>query len=82
MEQSLIRLPRVKTKTAVPRSSIYDLMAQGKFPLPVPIGVRRVAWIESEIDEWIAKQIQQRKPRARFKAKPSPQPLKVKRVKP
>jgi prophage regulatory protein len=54
---TIIRLPSVKSKTGWSRSSIYSLMAQGKFPAPVSLGSRAVGWVESEIDQWIASRI-------------------------
>ncbi|WP_258168447.1 AlpA family transcriptional regulator [Paraburkholderia sp. BL21I4N1] len=35
-------------------STVYRYLAAGKFPKPVEIGGGRVAWLESEIDAWIA----------------------------
>ncbi|EOB9987240.1 helix-turn-helix transcriptional regulator [Escherichia coli] len=32
---------------------IYHLINQNRFPSPVKIGARSVAFIESEVDEWI-----------------------------
>ncbi|ELE9684371.1 AlpA family phage regulatory protein, partial [Enterobacter kobei] len=32
---------------------IYRLISEGRFPAPVKIGTRAVAFVESEIDEWI-----------------------------
>ena len=49
----LIRRPEVIAKVGLQTSQIYDLIAEGRFPTPVPIGARAVAWLESEIDAWI-----------------------------
>ncbi|MDA8159127.1 MAG: AlpA family transcriptional regulator [Desulfobacteraceae bacterium] len=49
----LIRRPLVEQRTGLSRSSIYARMAEGTFPLAVPLGGRAVAWIEDEIDEWV-----------------------------
>lgn len=53
----IIRLPAVKSKTGWSRSSIYSLMAKGKFPVPVSLGSRAVGWVEQEVDKWIANRI-------------------------
>lgn len=50
----LIRLPEVIKKTGSSRSRIY---ADPTFPSRVQLGVRSVAWVESEIEEWIAERI-------------------------
>jgi prophage regulatory protein len=54
---SLIRLEAVKARTCLSRSTIYAYMRDGRFPQPVSISERCVAWIESEIDAWIADRI-------------------------
>jgi prophage regulatory protein len=54
---SLIRLEAVKARTCLSRSTIYAYMREGRFPQPVSISERCVAWIESEIDAWIADRI-------------------------
>jgi prophage regulatory protein len=36
---------------------LYTLEDERKFPRRVKIGERRVGWIESEIDEWLAARI-------------------------
>lgn len=59
-KQSLIRLPEVKARTGLSRSSIYAAMQRGEFPQTVPLGRRAVAWIESEVDAHIEAQIAQR----------------------
>jgi prophage regulatory protein len=45
--QRFLRLPAVTQATGLTMSSIYDLMAEGKFPKPVPLEGRRVAWLEA-----------------------------------
>lgn len=59
-KQTLIRLPEVKKRTGLSRSSIYLSMQRGEFPQTVPLGRRAVAWIESEVDAYIDAQIKQR----------------------
>ena len=53
----LIRRKEVQTKTGLGASSIYAMMQQGTFPKAVNISERRVAWIESEVDAWIAERV-------------------------
>ncbi|MFJ5436438.1 helix-turn-helix transcriptional regulator [Pectobacterium brasiliense] len=57
---TLIRLPGVMKKTGLRKSWIYLLMKQGEFPQTVKIGARSVAWVESEVNDWIAARISQR----------------------
>ncbi len=53
-----LRRKQVQAKTGLGASSIYALMAQGKFPQKINLSERRVAWLESEIDTWIANRIE------------------------
>ena len=50
---SLLRLPEVKRRTGLSRSTIYLRTQRGEFPSSIILGGRAVAWLESEIDEWI-----------------------------
>ena len=50
----LIRLPEVRHRVGLGRSTIYRWMAEGRFPKPVQLGGYAVAWSEDEITEWIA----------------------------
>ncbi|HDK6220022.1 TPA: AlpA family transcriptional regulator [Klebsiella quasipneumoniae] len=49
----LLRLKQVVEKTGLKRSQIYLYMKTGRFPHSIKIGPASVAWLESEIDEWI-----------------------------
>jgi len=53
----LMRLPAVIERTGYSRSWIYELINQEQFPKPVKIGTRAIAFIESEIEEFIQKLI-------------------------
>lgn len=53
INQSLIRLPEVLKRTGFGKAWIYRLISEGRFPAPVKIGARAVAFVESEVDEWI-----------------------------
>lgn len=48
-----LRLPQVKQRTGLSRSSIYAKMQNGDFPSPVNLGGRSVAWIDHEVEDWI-----------------------------
>lgn len=53
----LIRLSEVIEKVGLETSAIYERIAEGKFPAQVPIGRRAVAWVEDEVDAWVAEHI-------------------------
>ena len=48
----LLRLSSVMQVTGLCRSSIYQLVSQHKFPAPVQLVGRAVAWRRSEVDTW------------------------------
>ncbi|ULH12259.1 AlpA family transcriptional regulator [Serratia marcescens] len=57
MSHNLIRLPDVQRRTGYSKAWIYRLMSQGKFPASVKIGTRAIAFVESEIDDWVNQRI-------------------------
>ena len=56
----LIKLKEVIEKTSLGRSTIYEFMIKGTFPKQVSLGAKSVAWLESEVDDWIMERIGQR----------------------
>lgn len=56
----LIRRKELQIKIGMGASSIYAEMAKGRFPKPVLLSEKRVAWVESEIDQWVAERIASR----------------------
>ncbi|HEI6739254.1 TPA: AlpA family transcriptional regulator [Yersinia enterocolitica] len=57
MANSFIRLSYVQRRTGYSKAWIYRLIKQERFPKPVKIGSRSIAFVESEIDEWINQRI-------------------------
>ncbi|WP_367872970.1 helix-turn-helix transcriptional regulator [Luteolibacter sp. Populi] len=60
-KEKILRLPEVKARTGLSRSTIYALIAKNDFPRHVPLGMRCVGWLESEIDSWIATRVGERR---------------------
>src|SRR5579859_552831 len=58
MPEKILRLPNVLDRTGLSRSTVYQRVTEGRFPRPVSLGARAVGWIETEIEEWIARQIE------------------------
>lgn len=52
--KAILRLPAVKLKTQLSRSTIYRLEAEGKFPRRVRLGENATGWYAHEIDEYLA----------------------------
>jgi prophage regulatory protein len=59
MMLTMLRLPTVKSRTGLSRSSIYLRISQGSFPKQISLGKRTIGWVESEIEAWLSKQIEQ-----------------------
>ena len=56
-QTTLVRLNEVKARTGLSRSTLYAYVRDGRFPAPIAISKRCVAWVEGEIDGWIADRI-------------------------
>lgn len=52
--QQLLRLGDVLRMTALSKTTIYGLIAQGRFPKPIRLGWRLAVWSEAEVRAWIA----------------------------
>jgi prophage regulatory protein len=53
----MLRLPAVEDRVGYKKTRIYDLISKGRFPPPVKLGARRIAWPEHVIDEYLAQKI-------------------------
>ena len=60
MAKFLGRLPQVRQKVGFSRSEIYRLISLRRFPKPVLLGERAVAWDMDEVEAWIAERIKAR----------------------
>ena len=56
MSNRLLRIKAVNEKTTLSTSTIYGMIRAGTFPRARRIGGQAVAWLESDIDEWMANQ--------------------------
>ncbi len=57
MPEQILRRPAVEAWTGLSRSTIYAMMAEGRFPKPVRLGKRAVGWTESALAEWLESRI-------------------------
>jgi prophage regulatory protein len=57
MSNKIIRLPAVKEKTGLSRSSIYLRMTKDDFPKSISLGDRAIGWLESDIEQWLEDKI-------------------------
>ena len=57
MANTLLRLAQVKERVGLSKSTIYWAMSRAEFPQSIQLGARAVAWLESEIEEWIRERV-------------------------
>ena len=53
MSEQFLRLPQVTERVGLGKSSIWAMVDAREFPEPRQIGKRAVAWLGSEVDEWM-----------------------------
>jgi prophage regulatory protein len=59
MATAILRLPAVKARTGLSRSTIYLRIQEGSFPAPISLGGgRAVGWVESEVQTWLEQRIE------------------------
>lgn len=58
MVHAILRLPEVKARTGLSRSTIYLRISKGTFPKPISLGGRAVGWLSEEVTAWIDQQIE------------------------
>lgn len=49
-----LRLKAVLNLVPYSRSAIYRKVANGEFPKPIKLGARAIAWVESDVQRWMA----------------------------
>lgn len=55
-----MRLPEVISTCGLSRSTIYDLISREQFPSQISLGGKNVAWLASEVDDWMQARIAHR----------------------
>jgi prophage regulatory protein len=57
---TLISLNDACQLTSLSRTAINRYRAEGRFPQPVPVGFRRIAFVRAEVVQWIEARIAER----------------------
>lgn len=60
MADRFISMRDAVARVGLSKTEIYRRVSAGTFPRPVPLGPQRVAFLESEIDTWIAERVKAR----------------------
>ena len=63
MVNTILRLPAVKLRTGLSRSSIYLRISKGEFPSSISLGGRAVGWLEVDVNDWLESKITARSTR-------------------
>lgn len=53
MPDKIFRRPAVQDLTGLSRSTLYQMIAEGRFPAPVRLGSRAVGWREADLKAWL-----------------------------
>ena len=53
MTMKFLKLQAVMSITGMSRSSIYLAISEGTFPKQINLGARSIAFLESEVQEWM-----------------------------
>jgi len=49
----VVRMSRLVEMIGLSRSTIWKLLSEGKFPKPIRLGSRSIAWRINDIEEWL-----------------------------
>lgn len=60
----LLSAKEVLQVTSISTSGLYRMMKFGTFPRSIQIGPQRVAWLESEVNEWVQQRVASRDAKA------------------
>lgn len=60
MPEALLKREEVQRRIGYGRSKLFAEVAAGRFPRPVSIAANRKAWLQSEVDGWIAQRADER----------------------
>lgn len=58
-EQTIYRLPDVKTVTGLSRSTIYAMIQRHEFPASIQLSRRAVGWEREAVEAFLARRIEQ-----------------------
>ena len=54
LTEAMLRLPEVRMRTGLSRTSIWRKVRNGSFPPPLSLGENAIGWQENLIADWIA----------------------------
>ena len=57
MPNRFLRINEVRKRVPISKAAIYQKIKEGNFPASIALGPRAVAWLESDIENWICERI-------------------------
>jgi prophage regulatory protein len=62
MQMRVLSYPDLRDRKGIvwSRAHVYRMIKAGNFPRPLKLGVGTTAWLEEEIDRWLARHITKR----------------------
>jgi prophage regulatory protein len=56
-KETLLTIEEVGSRIRLAKPTIYKLIREGKFPRQLHLSANKVAWLEREVDEWLASRV-------------------------
>ena len=56
-KDTLLTIEEVGSRIRLSKPTIYKLIRQGQFPQQLHLCANKVAWLEREVDEWLASRV-------------------------
>ena len=60
-QRCILRRPDVEKRTGLKRAHLYKLIKMGLFPPQIKLSERAVGWDATEVEQWIAERLQQKR---------------------
>lgn len=60
MAERFLTMAQVRERVTLSKTEIYRKIKAGSFPKPVPLGPRKVAFVEGEVTAWIEDRLKAR----------------------
>jgi prophage regulatory protein len=57
MAERFLSMRQVLERVNLSRTTLYERMSAGTFPQSIPLGPKRVAFVESQVDAWMTAKI-------------------------
>ncbi|WP_367025172.1 AlpA family phage regulatory protein [Methylococcus sp. ANG] len=57
--ERLLRKPAVLDMTGMGATLLHEMVREGRFPRPIKLSARAVAWPESAVQAWIADRVKE-----------------------